>query len=67
MASTTEESHEVKAIKLHISTIKSQISITTNNVSSAKSNMEAAKSNLEAAIEMYASAKSQLDVSLRRN
>jgi len=29
--------------------------------------MEAAKSNLEAAIEMYASAKSQLDVSLRRN
>ena len=56
MASTTEESYEVKAIKLHISTIKSQISITTNNVSSAKSNMDAA-------IAMYASLQSQLDVS----
>ena len=56
MASSTEESHDVKAIKLHISTIKSQISITTNNVSSAKSNMDAA-------IAMYASLQSQLDVS----
>jgi len=56
MASSTEESHEVKAIKLHISTIKSQISITTNNVSSAKSNMDAA-------IAMYAALQSQLDVS----
>ena len=56
MISTTEESHEVKAIKQHISTIKSQISTTTNNVSSAKSNMDAA-------IAMYASLQSQLDVS----
>jgi len=56
MASTTEESHEVKAIKLHITTLKSQISITTNNVSSAKS-------NIDAAIAMYAALQSQLDVS----
>ena len=52
----SEESHAVKAIKLHISTIKSQISITTNNVSSAKSNMDAA-------IAIYAALRSQLDVS----
>ena len=55
-SSTTEESHEVKAIKQHISTFKSQISTTTNNVSSAKSNMDAA-------IAMYAALQSQLDVS----